>query len=171
MKPKRSLLPRTLALAAALSLLAGLLTVSASGAEPEAPLTPQEAVSEMTWGLNYVDLLMADVPHEHGNPVGYYENAPFGIAVWFWDNSFQWLSFVGLHDGKFEISVDIPNYNTNYTPSWFSELFTIGILSYVKDQPVTLSFSESRIEYSNGTTTYLPEINQNYDEFASNGQI
>lgn len=161
---------RVLALVILSAMLYGSVAVAADNAETQfTPITAKEAVSEMTWGLNYVDLLMADVPHEHGNPVGYYENAPFGIAVWFWDNSFQWLSFVGLHDGKFEISVDIPNYNTNYTPSWFSELFTIGILSYVKDQPFTLSFSDSRIEYSNGTTTYLPEINQNYDEFASNG--
>ena len=52
-------------------------------------LTPQQAVSEMTWGVNLTTLYMADKVYEEGegNSLGYVTNAPVGVGIWFWDNS------------------------------------------------------------------------------------
>ena len=166
MRIRRKTLFRVLALVILTAMLCCSVSADAGGAGAQfTPITAEQAVSEMTWGPNLLDLLMADVPHEHGNPVGYYEDAPFGIAIWFWDNGFQWMSNIELHSGSFEISAEIPDYNPNYTPSWFDELFTIGIMSNIQDQPFELAFENSRIEYRDGSVLYLPEIDKTYKEY------
>ena len=164
MKPKRSLLPRTLALAAALSLLAGLLTVSASGAEPEAPLTPQEAVSEMTWGVNFPDFFIADVTYHDGFPIGYCESAPYGLGIWFWNEAYEWLTFNQIHEDSYSVSVTLPYYNSSDNqPDWIGGLFTIAVMTTIQDQPVKFSFSNTKLTTTGGQVTELPSMDETYE--------
>jgi len=47
------------------------------------PITPQQAVSEMTWGVNLTTLYMADKVYNEngGNSLGYCDQAPLGIGI------------------------------------------------------------------------------------------
>ncbi len=167
MKKTLRIARRSAALLLALTLLCAPLPASA--AEAEDPLTPAEAVAEMTWGANPTDLFIADVDYSHGNTAGYYENAPFGIAVWFWNNNFEWMSYIEHHSGTYTAEVKIPNHSgVDDIEPWIGGLFHLGLASYTPDQRVNVSFSGSKIVKANGDEIALSFLDGEYDGITSN---
>ena len=154
---------RFLRFTAAVLAAATLGTVSAAGVDgtqsettgTDGLITAAEAVNEMTWGVNFADLYIADVSYEQGNTTGYCDQAPFGLAVWFWNSNFDWLSYVDLHSKEFSISVNIPNYQNEAITDWIGGLFTIGVMTYTKDQQVDITLSNCRITKADETVEYL----------------
>lgn len=172
MSSKKAFCVKLLAFILAFSVLTGLLAVGslADGAQ-EAPLTPEEAVADMTWGVNFPDFFIADAGSYGGSSTGYCETAPFGIGMWFWDNNyFDWLMYYQVHDPEpLEVSVNLPNYSNNYTPSWIDSLFALGVITKTTEQSIKLQLSNSRIIYSSGETVYLSFMDKTYEGTTSNG--
>ena len=168
---------RLLQFTATLLAVATLGTVSAAGvdatqsetADPDGLITAAEAVDEMTWGVNFADLYIADVRYEQGNTTGYCDQAPFGLAIWYWNDGFDWLSYVDLYSKEFSISVKIPNYHNEPITNWIGGLFTIGVMTYVKGQQVKLTLSNCKLLKTNGEEINLSFMNDTYDQTTSNG--
>ena len=171
MSGKRGLLVKVLAFLLIFSVLVGPMAAGAlaDGAR-EAPLTPAEAVADMTWGVNFPDFFIADAGGYGGSTTGYCETAPFGIGIWFWNNDFDWLMYYQVHDPvSLDVSVNLPNYSDNYTPSWFDSLFKLGVITKTTEQRIVLRLSDSKIIYSNGDVTPLDFIDKTYEGTTSNG--
>lgn len=140
---------RTLAYLLTVTLMMTVMsgTTAAASEKLDEWKSPQEAVSEMTWGVNLSDLYITDVPYHDGYPVGYYDfssvsSAEFEFAAWFWDTTFVGVGW-GLHNSTFSVSIPFPNYTQN-SADWIGGLFTLGILGgdELKDLSVTLSDSK-----------------------------
>ena len=168
MKRKQSILSHFFALFTAVSVLVSLLTVTALGAEPQTPLTPDEAAAEMTWGVNFPDFFIADVTYHNGFPIGYCENAPYGLGIWFWNQNYDWLAFNQIHEDVYSVSVTLPTYYSGTEADWIGGLFTIAVMTTTPDQPVTFSFSDTKLTTTTGQVTALSTMNKTY-ETVTNG--
>lgn len=157
---------RILAFSLALLLTLGFLcTVSA--AQPAAK-TPWQAVREMSWGVNLTDLFIADVPRYEDNPIGYVEDAPFGLGIWFWNEDYDWLTFIEAHERSFSVQVALPSYVPGQT-SWVGQLFQIGAFSYTKGQTLNFTLSNAQIVKANGGVVSLSGLNGTYDQTTTQG--
>lgn len=133
--------------------------------------TPQQAVSEMTWGANLSSLYMVGGYEDDTvgwdpnavKTVGYVKNAPIGFAVTFWDNSFEWMSsYITLRPESFEISATLPNYNGNRY-AWFDGMFDLAVLVN-RESACSARFrlSNTRLVMANGTVRQLNSLNGEY---------
>ena len=144
-----------------------LLTVPALAAK-----TPQQAVSEMTWGVNLGTLYMTgDYDSAAVNwdstatkTLGYVSNAPMGIGVWFKNGSFDWLCYHQLHENTFEASVTLPYGVSNDGNVWFDGLFEIGVfLDKNAGSEASIRLNNTRLILSDGSVEYLSRLDQVYD--------
>lgn len=70
--------------------------------------------SEMTCGANLSDLYIADIQSQYGETYSYDNLIPkseFGLGIWFWDNSFEWLCYHNEYSGTFTVTMNIPDFN------------------------------------------------------------
>ncbi|MBQ7488161.1 MAG: glycoside hydrolase family 5 protein, partial [Clostridia bacterium] len=142
-----------------------LLSLMIISAEADGILTPQNAISDMTWGVNLTTLYMADKVYEEGegNSLGYVTNAPIGIGIWFWDGSFDWLSYNGLHDNTFTAEVAIPYCTDSTSYTWFDEMFQIGVfLTDVSALYAEIEITDAKIVLSNGGNIPVNALNGTY---------
>lgn len=131
--------------------------------------TPAEAIAEMTWGVNLADLYIVDIGRK-GSTTGYYPPAePFGLAIWFWNEDFEWLAEWEPHALTFPVSVDLPAYTGGGINEWVGGLFTVGAMTTSLDQRVRVTLSDSRIVKTDGTVIRLPEMDREYDGITADG--
>ncbi len=144
-----------------------LLTVPAM-----ADKTPQQAVSEMTWGVNLGTLYMTgDYDSSAVNwdstatkTLGYVSNAPMGIGVWFKNGNFDWLCNHQLHENTFEAILTLPYGVSNDGNVWFDGLFEIGVfLDKTAAMEGSIRLNNTRLELSNGTVEYLSQLDKEYE--------
>ena len=154
-------------LAVSLCLSAAMLiaaNVGVTAAADEAAIkTPSQAVAEMTWGTNLCDLYMADVEYPQGSVHGYvdYGNAAvFGLAAWFGEDGFDWLTYHDMYNGTFEVSVAIPDYSS--VSNWNNSLFELGVMTTSTDYTVGLTLSDCRLIKKDGSTVKLNSMNKTY---------
>ena len=145
-------------------LLLGMVPPEGQAAEQK---TAAEAVAEMDWGVNLADLYIADVPRDQDNPTGYCDRAGFGVALWFWNDRFEWLAFDGPQPQQFTATVDIPRYRG--PEGWREGMFDLAVFSRTANQKVRLTLSDSKILLSNGLVEALPALDGTYDLTASEG--
>ncbi|MBR2422084.1 MAG: cellulase family glycosylhydrolase [Oscillospiraceae bacterium] len=135
--------------------------------EPEdpshGPKTANEAVAEMTWGVNLSDLYMADVARPEGSTTGYIDFQPaaeLGMSIWFWNYQFEWLTYYGAQRGSFTVSVDFPAFDAQ-TP-WEGDLFKLGFMSKTPQQKLCITLSDTKIVRENGDVIALPSMDKTY---------
>lgn len=165
---------RTLLLTLCITLFS--LIVLFTGPAYATPRTPEQVLSEMTWGVNLGNLYMSDkVYFENGKDYGYCPYAPFGIALWFWDGSFDWMVNYKLHEEQFSASINIPAWSEPQDDNLFDGMFCIGVF-IKKDtaQDITLVIDNARIITSNGAEVAVPSLNgifelNDFGEFNENG--
>ena len=124
-------------------------------------LTPQEAVSQMTWGVNLCDLYMTGNYYQEAvnwdssavSTLGYCKFAPMGVGVWFWDGSFDWMAYTRLHEDSFEISAPVPYYYSQGNDGVTNgHMFEIGLfLNKYAALTATVELQDTRIVLQNGT--------------------
>lgn len=134
--------------------------------------TPQQAVSEMTWGVNLGTLYMTgDYDSAAVNwdsnatkTLGYVSNAPMGIGVWYKNGGFDWLTYHQLHENTFEASLTLPYGVSNDGNVWFDGLFEIGVfLDKNAASEASIRLDNTRLILSNGTTEYLNQLDKVYE--------
>ena len=166
---KKRFVSLLLALAMVMSFLPGF---PAANAAADAPKTAKEAVAEMTWGVNLADLYMAEPPTGRytGLQTGYddyvaREFYDMCIAAWFWDNSFQWISFYPTEkQDTIRISLPLPDYNAAVAESnkdWAFLRIRCGDKTGGNAYKVTLS--DCKITAANGT------VLKGNQDFGTNG--
>lgn len=151
---------RGLALALSLALLITLVP-TAFAKETKTPKTSSEAVDEMTWGVNLADLYMADIQPDEGATTGYDNFTPtaeLGIAVWFWDDSFEWLTYHGSQRGTFTVHAPLPTYSS----STDKPFIRLGFFAKKPNQAFDVTLSDSKIVKSNQTEVSLPSLDTRY---------
>ena len=134
--------------------------------------TPQEAVSEMTWGVNLGTLYMTgDYDSAAVNwdstatkTLGYVSNAPMGIGVTFKNSSFDWLCYHQLHENTFDASLTLPYGVSNDGDVWFDGLFEISVfLDKNAGSEASIRLSNTRLVLSNGSVEYLSQLDKVYE--------
>lgn len=132
--------------------------------------TPSEAIADMTWGVNLVEPYIADIDRPLDvKTAGYYKSAPLNIAIWFWNQDFDWISFESRGD-SFTASVAVPDFKDGEEiDEWVGGLFRIAVLSYGKDQRFGFTFSDSKLVLQNGSTISLDFLNGSYENTTSEG--
>jgi len=134
-----------------------------ANASNNTPKTSNEAVSEMTWGMNLSDLYMSDIQPEEGAEYGYDNFTPkaeFGLAAWFWDYSFDWLCYHDAYEGSFDVEVAFPAFG--YASAMTGDLFKLGVMVKSPNQYVSITLSNSRIVKSDQSVIALSTMNQTY---------
>lgn len=160
-------------LALALSLALFLTMVPAAfateGEMASTARTPNEAVAEMTWGVNLVDLYIADIQPEEGATTGYDDFqliAELGMAVWFWNDTFEWLTYHDGYRGTFTVSTTVPTYGSGTDTG--RPLISLGFFAKEPGQHFDVTLSDSKIVNSNGETIVtLTALDGNYQGNAS----
>ena len=125
--------------------------------------TPNEAVSEMTWGVNLSDLYMADVERQEGSTTGYIDFEPaaeIGMGLWFWNSDYHWLTYHGAQRGTFTVQADFPDFGAE--SPWEGDLFRIGIMTTSTDRMISVTLSDSKIVKANGEVIALPSMDKTY---------
>ncbi len=168
MKKYRRILSACLAVLLAAAICTEPMTALAAGKTPK---TPNEAVAEMTWGVNLADLYMADEERTNGSTTGYVDFdsiAEFGMAMWFWDSSFEWLTYYDGYKGTFTVSAPVPYF---YSASGQTgDLFRIGIASKGDpQQSVDITLSDTKLVKSDGTEILLSSMDKTYTGKTSQG--
>lgn len=151
-----------------------LLPVSGAALRAKAleggPKTSREVLAEMRWGVNLADLYLADVARPEGSTTGYYSlNAPFGLAMWFWNGGFEWLAFHEPHDGSFSVEAEVPAFSEDQQREEWTGTFTLGVLTDTQDRELQISLSGSRLVFPDGSEEPLSFMDRAYDLFTSNG--
>ena len=135
-----------------------MLTADAAGSKP---VTANEAVDEMLWGVNLVDLYIAepeDDPRRTGSTTGYIdyttkESYDLTIGIWFWDNSFEWVcSYPTEKQDTIQISIPIPDYDAAIAEAnegWAFFVIRCGGKTGGTDYKITLS--DCKITAKDGT--------------------
>lgn len=136
------------------------LSVTASAAS-ETPKTSNEAVAEMTWGVNLVDLYIAEPTEDlrkSESTTGYVnytakETYDLGVGIWFWDNSFEWVcTYPTEKQDAIQISVPIPDYDAAIAEAndgWAFFVIRCGDKTGGNDYKITLS--DCKITAADGT--------------------
>ena len=130
---------------------------------PEVSKTPNEAVSEMTWGVNLSDLYMADVDRSEGSTTGYIDFEPaaeLGMGLWFWNSDYHWLTYHGAQRGTFAVQAAFPDFGSE--SPWEGDLFRIGIMTTSTDRMISITLSDSKIVKANGEVIALPSMDKTY---------
>lgn len=158
----------SLTLALFLLLAGGIPSAKALRADP--PKTPQEALAEMRWGVNLADLYLADVARPEGSTTGYYNmNAPFGLAMWFWNGDFSWLAFHEPQENTFSVEAELPAFREGQDQEEWIGTFTLGVMTAVRNETLTLSLSGSKLILPDGSETPLPFMDKTYEITTANG--
>ena len=155
---------RFLSMLLAVAMVAGLLpqiaiTAKAAGGTK----TSVDAVAEMTWGANLADLYMADIQPPEGATNGYDDftaKSEFGLAAWFWDESFEWLCYHDAYSGTFSVEVPIPAF-ASASPRE-GDLFKLGVMVRSGEQMISVTLSDSKIVKSDSTVIPLDSMNRTY---------
>ncbi len=155
-------------------MVAGSLMNATTGvyAEDSLPKTANEAVADMTWGVNLADLYMAEpaAGRYDGYTLGYDEYTPkeiydMGIAAWFWDTSFMWLC--GYPMGKedsMEISMPLPDYDATTAAKYADwAFFAIRCCDLTGGKKYKITLSDCKITAADGT------ILKDTSDFGANG--
>ena len=156
---KKRFLCMILSIVMALGSLQGFsLTANAAS---NAPKTAKEAVADMTWGVNLVDLYIAEPEvdlRRQESTVGYVNYTPkeiydLCVAIWFWDNSFEWIQYYPMEkQDSYQISVPIPDYDAAIAAEredW--AFFTVRCGDTTGGQNYKLTLSDCKITAANGT--------------------
>ena len=141
------------------------LTANAVGSTP---ITAAEAVDEMSWGVNLVDLFIAEPAEDlrrQESEIGYVDytaqvDYDLCIGMWFWDNSFQWVStYPTEKKDTIQISIPIPDYDAEVAEAndgW--AFFVIRCGDKTGGQAYNITLSNCQIIAADGTTV-LKDIN------------
>lgn len=122
-----------------------------------------DAVAGMSWGVNLVDLYLAETPETQDlrsshSSTGYvdYSAAEFYdmcVALWFWDGSFYWISeYPSQKQDTIQVSIPIPNYDADIAEMnryWPFFQIRCGDKSGGNDYQITMS--NCQIVSANGT--------------------
>ncbi len=168
----------TLSMLMALLPLGGSVTARAESS----PRTAVEAVAEMTWGANLVELYMTDAilkEKEKGYDYDYKDTIQADVypAIWItsnyiWPNpELEYVEEAGEGKAKFKFSVQIPNYSDLGAPSWALFQIALGTQNAAySGQQISFDLSDVKITRKDGTTAYMPSMSRTYSfTFKSDG--
>ncbi len=130
----------------------------------KSPITPQQAFSEMTWGANLSDLYGATCADYDPIDKGYIEYVPtaeFGIGMWAWDSSWQWLRTYRGNNGTFTLKSEPLSYSFNEN-SRYNQIIKLGFFTQSRDQVIDITLSDSKIIKSNGEVVPLTAMDKRY---------
>ena len=132
--------------------------------------TPNQALADMTgWGANVSDIYM-DNEIDNLNPkldLGYATQRPmtepFGLALNYWDGSFEWIAYHEPHEGMFTASAAMPAHDpAKPRADWVDSLFFAEFFTNTPNQQVEVTLKNTRIVLADGSSVPLPIMDGKY---------